>query len=91
MITVCYFTVNERHERVPHERSFWDETAYQRWRIASGSGRFHVVGVEGSGPLPAGLCPVCGAVGGEPCVEEDGQYVLDHWGRVTPDPAVAAA
>ena len=27
------------------------------------------------------LCPICGVSGGELCVEEDGQYVLDHWGR----------
>jgi hypothetical protein len=27
------------------------------------------------------LCPICGASGGELCVEEDGQLVLDHWGR----------
>ena len=36
------------------------------------------------------LCPICGAAGSALCIEEDGQYVLDHWGRVTPDPAVAA-
>jgi hypothetical protein len=29
----------------------------------------------------ADLCPVCGAAGLELCAEEDGQYVLDHWGR----------
>ena len=27
------------------------------------------------------LCPICGVAGGDLCVEEDGQYVLDHWGR----------
>jgi hypothetical protein len=27
------------------------------------------------------LCPICGASGGELCVEEDGQFVLDHFGR----------
>jgi hypothetical protein len=27
------------------------------------------------------LCPICGAGGMELCVEEDGQTVLDHWGR----------
>jgi hypothetical protein len=27
------------------------------------------------------VCPVCGATGAELCAEEDGQYVLDHWGR----------
>ena len=35
------------------------------------------------------LCPICGVSGGEACVEEDGQYVLDHWGRsasLTADP-----
>ena len=35
------------------------------------------------------LCPICGVSGGELCVEEDGQYVLDHWGRpftLTADP-----
>ena len=39
------------------------------------------------------LCPICGVSGGELCVEEDGQYVLDHWGRsFTPiaDPDAAA-
>ena len=29
----------------------------------------------------ADLCPVCAAAGLELCAEEDGQYVLDHWGR----------
>ena len=29
----------------------------------------------------ADLCPICGAAGLELCAEEDGQYVLDHWGR----------
>ena len=28
-----------------------------------------------------GLCPICGAVGMELCAEEDGQTVLDHFGR----------
>jgi hypothetical protein len=27
------------------------------------------------------LCPICGAAGTALCIEEDGQYVLDHWGR----------
>jgi hypothetical protein len=27
------------------------------------------------------ICPICGAVGVELCTEEDGQTVLDHWGR----------
>ena len=27
------------------------------------------------------LCPICGAVGMELCAEEDGQTVLDHFGR----------
>ena len=39
------------------------------------------------------LCPICGVSGGELCVEEDGQYVLDHWGRsftLTADPDGAA-
>ena len=27
------------------------------------------------------LCPICGAVGLELCAEEDGQTVLDHFGR----------
>ena len=27
------------------------------------------------------LCPICGAVGIELCAEEDGQTVLDHFGR----------
>jgi hypothetical protein len=27
------------------------------------------------------LCPICGAAGMELCAEEDGQTVLDHWGR----------
>jgi hypothetical protein len=29
------------------------------------------------------LCPICGVSGSEACVEEDGQYVLDHWGRLS--------
>ena len=39
------------------------------------------------------LCPICGVSGGELCVEEDGQYVLDHWGRsftLTADPDATA-
>ncbi len=39
------------------------------------------------------LCSICGVSGGELCVEEDGQYVLDHWGRsvtLTADPDAAA-
>jgi hypothetical protein len=27
------------------------------------------------------LCPICDVSGGDLCVEEDGQYVLGHWGR----------
>jgi hypothetical protein len=27
------------------------------------------------------LCPICGAVGMELCAEDDGQTVLDHFGR----------
>ncbi len=27
------------------------------------------------------LCPICGAAGTALCIEDDGQYVLDHWGR----------
>ena len=39
------------------------------------------------------LCPICGVAGGALCVEEDGQYVLDHWGRSftpTADPDATA-
>jgi hypothetical protein len=33
----------------------------------------------------ADVCPICGASGMAPCAEEDGQYVLDHWGRLPMD------
>ena len=39
------------------------------------------------------MCPICGVSGVELCVEEDGQYVLDHWGRsftLTADPDATA-
>jgi hypothetical protein len=35
------------------------------------------------------LCPVCGASGMEWCAEEDGQTVLDHWGRPATLPTTA--
>ena len=39
-------------------------------------------GVSAAGPeVEVDLCPICGVSGGELCVEEDGQYVLDHWCR----------